>query len=839
TTATSAAAPWPNSFFYSDQLTAFEVWLEFATEHHKPPEQLPIVLQVLLSQAHRHRALYLLARFLDLGPWATNLALSVGIFPYVLKLLQSPAQDLRLILVFIWAKILALDHSCQTDLVKDQEPPYFLAVFNSKSSSDLRTMAAFVLSVIMDNHPRGQAVCLKSGLLSDCLAHLSDPDPLLRRWVILCLGKLWEDNEEARWAAVRESAHERLCGLLTDSVPEVRAAVVFALGTFIQTDHTKLRPNAQTSDSESDDGSLSSSPAASATGRRHRQNSGNSGMELRINIEMNLGVTLPVVMEDASPMVRKELICALSRLVDSYSERFKEVASEEEHRRTSSQSSVLGVGGDESPNLAALSSSPSAGTYRPQQSSVYACLWKVVLSLRADPVPDVAVLADRVVRRIYKSIGGIASLSRLNSTSPALSIGSKGFDGVSPLHLDPEADHAANTHQDSPPVERPSRLTSLLSVGSRSSVRDSKTRRKIPTPSEHHQPDVANLDDLLKDDEEGPIALSSQFYEWSCEYFSQPLHVFPSGRLVPSTTAIEDPVLSESSSFLVTEPPTADLSRPNAFEELHVSSGEYAHLVLRQRRNNRVITEAFNIGQNTKNAPPKIDYPIAILDNATSVSRRLAFHPFEPLLISVNDQNNVGVWNWEEGQSFNSFANQNAPGTRITSLCLMNQQYDALLATGSNEGTIRIWKDFANQESPVKLLTAFRALPDFFPTTRGSGLIFDWNHERGVLAVSGDLHVIRLWDMDRELCTSDIQTLCDSPVTCLSSDRLSSHSLLAGFGNGKFRTFDTRAPTRHSTGIIFPDFETWVVNAQTLSSDHQVVAASASGMIKIFDLRQT
>ena len=57
--------------------------------------QLPIVLQVLLSQAHRLRALDLLGRFLDLGPWAVNLALSVGIFPYVLKLLQSSARELR------------------------------------------------------------------------------------------------------------------------------------------------------------------------------------------------------------------------------------------------------------------------------------------------------------------------------------------------------------------------------------------------------------------------------------------------------------------------------------------------------------------------------------------------------------------------------------------------------------------------------------------------------------------------------------------------------------------------------------------------------------------------
>ena len=50
---------------------------------------------MLLSQAHRLRALDLLGRFLDLGPWAVNLALSVGIFPYVLKLLQSSARELR------------------------------------------------------------------------------------------------------------------------------------------------------------------------------------------------------------------------------------------------------------------------------------------------------------------------------------------------------------------------------------------------------------------------------------------------------------------------------------------------------------------------------------------------------------------------------------------------------------------------------------------------------------------------------------------------------------------------------------------------------------------------
>ena len=69
--------------------------------------------QVLLSQVHRLRALRLLGAFLDMGSWAVDLALSVGIFPYVLKLLQTTATDLRETLVFIWTKILALDKSCQ------------------------------------------------------------------------------------------------------------------------------------------------------------------------------------------------------------------------------------------------------------------------------------------------------------------------------------------------------------------------------------------------------------------------------------------------------------------------------------------------------------------------------------------------------------------------------------------------------------------------------------------------------------------------------------------------------------------------------------------------------
>lgn len=41
--------------FFEEQLTAFQVWLERGNEERNPPEQLPIVLQVLLSQVYNYK----------------------------------------------------------------------------------------------------------------------------------------------------------------------------------------------------------------------------------------------------------------------------------------------------------------------------------------------------------------------------------------------------------------------------------------------------------------------------------------------------------------------------------------------------------------------------------------------------------------------------------------------------------------------------------------------------------------------------------------------------------------------------------------------------------------
>lgn len=212
----------------------------------------------------------------------------MGIFPYVLKLLQTTAVDLRQTLVFIWTKIMAWDANIQvqSDLTKDGGHLYFIKHLESQDASvapESKAQAAFVLAAICNGHPKGQLLCAQSGLLQVCISQLpgtlaalaaaEQEDPakartlaLLVKWLVLCAGKLCEDMPEVTAMALREQVsgnrlsnspsllsaqigalndmvasrelksqiHETLVKLLAADDPEIRAAAVFALGGLIQ-----------------------------------------------------------------------------------------------------------------------------------------------------------------------------------------------------------------------------------------------------------------------------------------------------------------------------------------------------------------------------------------------------------------------------------------------------------------------------------------------------------------------------------------------------------------------------------------------------------------------------
>eukprot|EP00127_Corallochytrium_limacisporum_P003377 Clim_evm5s149 gene=Clim_evmTU5s149 len=274
--------------FFEEQLTAFQTWLEAGGHVHSPPMQLPVVLQILLSPVHRLRALQLLARFLDMGAWAVNQSLAVGIFPYVSRLLQSKQRELRPVLVFIWAKILVVDRSCVHDLVKDHGLDYFIDVLNTaEDSTQTQMLAAFILSLVAgeaDEHGNSRFDLRRFNLLPTCLNMLVEivdrpKEELLEkaqliRWLCLFISTLWDRSDPMRKIGLRNVAHEVLLRLHRHPVPETRTSAIFCLVTYM--------------------------------GISDRSDS-------VLHTEAAIAFAFANSIEDASPLVRRELAVALSR----------------------------------------------------------------------------------------------------------------------------------------------------------------------------------------------------------------------------------------------------------------------------------------------------------------------------------------------------------------------------------------------------------------------------------------------------------------------------------------------------------------------------------------------
>ena len=363
-----------HSTFFAEQLTAFDVYLAQGAPKQRAPTQLPIVLQVLLSQAHRLRALILLSKFLDLGPWAVSLALTIGIFPYVVKLLQSPAWELKPIMIFIWARIVAVDvEAVQQDLLKDNGYQYFTNMIFPQNSvavqnaADHRAMSAFVIAMFCRRFPQGQNVCLSPELIDACVGYLLDPSPLLRQWSCLCISMLWADFPEAKWVGIRCLAHHRLCALVIDPVPEVRAAAVHALTNFLGIpDLTE----------------------------QVAQN------------EETIASALIVMTTDGNAMVRKELMVFFSTFVKRYQNKFLVAAYE---TLVDERNHLFQTGPDGQRNMSALNGSQHDESDDGQmskisQNTVQGSMWLHLLVMSVDAHPEVSQAASIIVDYVHEAL---------------------------------------------------------------------------------------------------------------------------------------------------------------------------------------------------------------------------------------------------------------------------------------------------------------------------------------------------------------------------------------------------------------------------------------------------
>ncbi|KAJ5891175.1 Target of rapamycin complex 1 subunit mip1 [Penicillium subrubescens] len=829
-----------HSTFFAEQLTAFEVYLSSGPTEKNPPDQLPIVLQVLLSQAHRLRALILLSKFLDLGPWAVHLALSIGIFPYVVKLLQSAAQELKPVMVFIWARIMAVDNGVQVDLLKDNGIHYFISILNPSSpipvgnASEHRAMCAFIVSIFCRNYPQGQNVCLSADLFDSCLSHLGDVEnPLLRQWSCLCLSMLWRDFPEAKWMGIRCAAPTRLCELNFDPVPEVRAAMLHAVTTFIGI------PD------------LTDQVA---------------------QIEEALALSVLPMAADGSVLVRKELAVFFSTFVKRHQNKFVVAAYEELQDEKRSLMHRLRKEGSNTSRIEAQDGEIITDAKQTQLSrnTTFGTIWKQVLILSVDPHPDIAqdagiivdyihlallespmsTLADRIRIEILDLTSRMSQRIQIQerseksappSTPPSLTTVPSKQEGYLSLGFRRTASVAASlknlafggsttdSSENSTPPSPTSKSRMPMTPRGRAPpewTRPPEVNDHVAPATAYHQaPTPTSRGFIPRNPEEAPfIPLKSHFLSWSTEVI--PSFIYPSITHEEALKLKPDSVLTLEKYFR--EPQM----KPNEPDE--PGSSDYNERLWRRGRNEKIISETQPL--KGKAGTSRWDNSITLLSNS-SQPLKMCFHQFEDHLAVADDRDTVAIWDWQNHKRLNQFSNGNPVGSKINEVRYINEDDQALLLTGSSDGVLKLFRHYESARN-IEIVTAFRALPELIPSNRNAGLVLDWQQGQGKALVAGDVKVIRVWNAATEVCTNDIPARSGSCITSLTSDQVAGNIFVAGFGDGAVRVFDQRLKPTTSMVKVWREHKQWITNVHMQRGGlRELISGSRNGEIRLWDLR--
>lgn len=430
------------SSFFAGQLDAFEQWISQCALMDVPPSNaiyLPIVLQVLLSQTHRIRALNLLGLFMDLGDWAVLDALHVGVFPYILKLFQAPSGDsARYPLLYLWLRILVFDPGAAADLRKEDAYLFLTRMLceDMEESFDVwetRSMAIICLCVLCRLGREHCDVLVRTeGLVERLLRYAKATAPVLAEWALHLLSLLVENccyheaeaGEGARmipsWTAA--IVDERLFAILDDERCENRAAVTHLLGTLLGASLLNEWTEA----------------------------------EILYRLLPRLG--------EFYPTARRELIVALSRFIARHVPVFTLAAYDlwEGWQRASAKGNSQTVRVDEFV-------APGTGDMV-RHPGLYTLVWKTCLMLALDPSDLVAPLARRLVDEIHMSFlfpsGGMLSngsnasnVGTASATSAASNVNnvkivfvseSRGGDGHDDHHRDQQRDQPRDHPRDHP-----------------------------------------------------------------------------------------------------------------------------------------------------------------------------------------------------------------------------------------------------------------------------------------------------------------------------------------------------------------------------------------------------
>ena len=156
-----------------------------------------------------------------------------------------------------------------------------------------------------------------------------------------------------------------------------------------------------------------------------------------------------------------------------------------------------------------------------------------------------------------------------------------------------------------------------------------------------------------------------------------------------------------------------------------------------------------------------------VLDTKSKMTSSLLFHPYETVLVAVDEKNVVNFWNYEAGSRLASLDNAKSLDTsfdvrggagtsgsgsgsnsgaacRTTALAWINPDHNSLLATATDDGVARVWRAPC---SGGKLVAAWRAMPNMTAGAPGAGMVMEWQQARGFLVTGGHSNTIAIWDV--------------------------------------------------------------------------------------------
>ncbi|KAH3664176.1 hypothetical protein OGAPHI_004890 [Ogataea philodendri] len=825
----SSIMNYQHSSFFEQHLTAFEIWLQYGSSTKEPPQQLPVVLQVLLSQAHRLRALILLSKFLDLGPWAVYLALSIGIFPYIVRLLQSPAPELKPVLTFIWARIMSVDYkNTQQELCKDRGYNYFVSILtmqtrphfgelsngngqmevNDSNYDEQKAMSAFILAMFVRDYEPGQKLCFSIDLVKTCIFYVETSEsPLLRQWSALLICELLKNNMEVIIVFLRSGFTDKLLQIINDPIPEIRASIINCFYNFILLDH---------------DEDLDQNPMRDDLNKQ----------------EIKIAIDILDLINDGSPLIRREVTCFFSRFVLKYLQFFLVSAFgqlEEEITLVDNPSMIDEV----------RRKSPAYG-------SVFSSVWKALLILSEDPQDEVKDYAEQVVDYILwklneSALGEVVGkmedyLLQKRTTSSNIFSSEPPLRPLSTNGMGPKLWNSNGTAN--------GRRVQSLDVNNTRKSAPSQTTRQTSTSSTQSLSDKffskLSLNHILKnlgipESEETDTSSIHKFnlllqQPASLAYGVEPRPTSPRFHPRPKTNSW--PVLPLTSGFFQYSCEYFQEPQIGSSESDEPGSEDYTKGIWRRNRNEAIIAETqpqkeLSLTGNWKNL-------VTTLDNKTQ-PKLLKFAQFENWLITGDEKDNVTVFDWEKETQLSRFCNGNPFGTKITDLKLLNEDDIPLLLTGSSDGVVKIYKNFQDPSS-FQMITGWRALTDTLLTPRSIGLISEWQQSRGSLLVTGDVKIIKIWDAPREKCVSDVPMRSTSLITSLTSDQVAGDIFVGGFQDGSMRVYDRRLDARDSMVKLWKPKD--MQSRSLIKNVHmqrgglrELVSGCSNGLVQLWDIR--